>query len=314
MNEEQLLEYLGVSKITLWEEANGQIYLPERDFSGKYVGVIYAGGAIIDGESSTPPSDMPIPLPFVGSERLGDITLNQQVRNLMRDPQCGALVLYIDSGGGSATASESMASALSEFAKTRPLVVYMGGVAASGGYYIATPAHWIVAQAGTVTGSIGVLMGKMVNNEMLKKLRFNAFTYLRGENADWIAGDKEFSDAQREMIRGSIEHIYEQFIGRVAESRGKSRDEIDAIGGGRVWTGAQALEHGLVDELGSLRRALDKACELANLPETSPAILVRDKGKPIGVQVAEQNPAAMAGYVLEGPGPVEQSRAVHHAL
>ena len=190
MNEEQLLEYLGVSKITLWEEANGQIYLPERDFSGKYVGVIYAGGAIIDGESSTPPSDVPIPLPVVGSERLGDITLNQQVRNLMRDPQCGALVLYVDSGGGSATASESMASALSEFAKTRPLVVYMGGVAASGGYYIATPAHWIVAQAGTVTGSIGVLMGKMVNNEMLKKLRFNAFTYLRGENADWIAGDK----------------------------------------------------------------------------------------------------------------------------
>ena len=300
MNEEQLLEYLGVSKITLWEEANGQIYLPERDFSGKYVGVIYAGGAIVDGESSTPPSDVPIPLPFVGSERLGDITLNQQVRNLMRDPQCGALVLYIDSGGGSATASESMASALSEFAKTRPLVVYMGGVAASGGYYIATPAHWIVAQAGTVTGSIGVLMGKMVNNEMLKKLRFNAFTYLRGENADWIAGDKEFSAAQREMVRGSIEHIYEQFIGRVAESRGKSRDEIDAIGGGRVWTGAQALEHGLVDELGSLRRALDKARELANLPETSPAILVRDKGKPIGVQVAEQNPAAMASYALEG--------------
>ncbi|MCY3781240.1 MAG: S49 family peptidase [Chloroflexi bacterium] len=300
MNEEQLLEYLGVGKITMWEEANGQVYLPERDFSGKYVGVIYAGGAIIDGESATPPSDMPIPIPFVGAERLGDITLNQQVRNLMRDPQCGALVLYIDSGGGSATASESMASALSEFAKSRPLVVYMGGVAGSGGYYIATPAHWIVAQAGTITGSIGVLMGKLVNNEMLKKLRFNAFSYLRGENADWIAGDSEFSDEQREMVRGSVEHIYERFLDRVAESRGKSRDEIDAIGGGRVWTGAQALEHGLVDELGSLRRALDKARELASLPEAAPAVLVRDKGKPIGVQVAEQNPAAMAGYALEG--------------
>ena len=300
MNEEQLLDYLGVSKITMWEEANGQIYLPDRDFSGKYIGVIYAGGAIIDGESATPPSDVPIPLPFVGSERLGDITLNQQVRNLMRDPQCGALVLYIDSGGGSATASESMASALAEFAKSRPLVVYMGGVAASGGYYIATPAHWIVAQPGTITGSIGVLMGKMVNNEMLKKLRFNAYSYLRGDNADWIAGDSEFSDAQREMVRGSIEHIYERFIGRVAESRGKSNNEIDALGGGRVWTGAQALEHGLVDELGSLRRALEKARELASLPETAPAVLVREKGKPIGVQMAEQNPAAMVSYALEG--------------
>ena len=207
MNEEGLLDHLGVTKITLWEEANGQVLLPERDFSKKYIGVIYAGGAIVDGESATPPSDMPIPIPFVGGERLGDITLNQQVRNLMRDPQCGALVLYIDSGGGSATASESMAAALGEFAKARPLVVYMGGVAASGGYYIATPAHWIVAQAGTITGSIGVLMGKLVNSEMLKKLRFNAFSYLRGDNSDLIAGDSAFTEAQREMIRRSVDYI-----------------------------------------------------------------------------------------------------------
>ena len=300
MNEEQLLEYLGVTKITMWEEADGQIYLPERDFSRKYVGVIYAGGTIVDGESATPPSDMPIPIPFVGGERLGDITLNQQVRHLMRDPQCGALVLYIDSGGGSATASESMASALAEIAKSRPLVVFMGGVAASGGYYIATPAHWIVAQAGTITGSIGVLMGKLVNSDMLKKLRFNAFSYLRGDNADLISGESHFSDAQRDMIRASIDHIYEQFLGRVAESRGKSSAEIDAIGGGRVWTGEQALQNGLVDELGNLRTAIDKARELAKLPETAPSVLIREKGKPIGVQVAEQNPAAMVRYVAEG--------------
>ena len=300
MNEEKLLEYLGITKITMWEEADGQILLPERDFSSKYVGVIYAGGAIVDGESSTPPSDMPIPLPFVGNERLGDITLNQQVRNLMKDPQCGALVLYIDSGGGSATASESMASALGEFAKSRPLVVYMGGVAASGGYYIATPAHWIVAQAGTITGSIGVLMGKLVNGEMLEKLHVNTFSYLRGDHADLIAGDNPFSDDQRQMIRGSIEHIYDQFLGRVAESRGKSSDEIDAIGGGRVWTGEQALERGLVDEIGNLQCAIDKACEMAKLPKTAPSVLIREKGKPIGAQVAEQNPAAMVKYVRDG--------------
>ena len=300
MNEEQLLEHLGVGKITMWEEADSQVYLPQRDFSGKYVGLIYAAGAIVDGESASPPSDMPIPLPFVGAERLGDVTLNQQARNLMRDPQCGALVLYIDSGGGSATASESMAAALREFAKSRPLVVYMGGVAASGGYYIATPAHWIVAQPGTITGSIGVLMGKLVNNDMLKKLRFNAYSYLRGDNADWIASESPFSDAQREMVQHSIESIYELFLGRVAESRGKTRDEVDEIAGGRVWTGAQALELGLVDELGSLRRALDKARDLADLPSTAPAVLVRDKGKPIGVQVAEQSPAAALRYAREG--------------
>ena len=102
------------------------------------------------------------------------------------------------------------------------------------------------------------------------------------------------------MIRASIDHIYEQFLGRVAESRGKSSAEIDAIGGGRVWTGEQALQHGLVDELGNLRTAIDKARELAKLPESAPSVLIRDKGKPIGVQVAEQNPAAMVRYVAEG--------------
>ncbi len=300
MNEEALLEYLGVAKITMWEEADGQILLPERDFSGEYVGLIYGGGMIVDGESATPPSDMPLPLPFVGGERLGDVTLNQQVRNLMKDPACGALVLYIDSGGGSATASEAMASALAEFARTRPLVVYMGGVAASGGYYIATPAHWIVAQAGTITGSIGVLMGKLVNSEMLQKLQVNAFSYLRGEHADIMTGESPFNEAQRGMMRGSIEHIYAQFLERVAESRGKTSAEIDEIGGGRVWTGAQAIEHGLVDELGNLQRAIDKARELGGLPQKAPALLIREKGKPIGVQVAEQNPAAALHYTRDG--------------
>jgi len=300
MNEEQLLEYLGITKITMWEEADGQIMLPERDFSSKYVAVIYGGGLIVDGESATPPSDMPVPLPFVGGERLGDITLNQQVRNLMKDPACGALVLYIDSGGGSATASESMASALAEFAKSRPLVVFMGGVAASGGYYIATPAHWIVAQAGTITGSIGVLMGKLVNNEMLSKLHVHAFSYLRGENADLMTSESAFSAAQRKMMRGGIEHIYAQFVDRVAESRGKSNADVDAIAGGRVWTGQQALEHGLVDELGNLRRAIDKARELAKLPHKAPTVLIRDKGKPIGAQVAEQSPAALVKYAGDG--------------
>jgi len=252
MNEERLIDYLGITKITPWEEADQQVYLPVKDPSKKYVAVIYAGGMIIDGESAKPPADSPIPIPFAGGERLGDMTLNQQVRNLMKDDQCGALVLYIDSGGGSATASESMASTLAEFAKTRPFVVYMGGVAASGGYYIATPADWIVAQAGTVTGSIGVIMGKLVNNEFLKKLHFNAVSYLRGENADIVSSENTFNDAQRQQIREGIEHIYGQFLSRVARSRGKTVEEVDAIGGGRVWTGEQALENGLIDEIGNL--------------------------------------------------------------
>ena len=299
MSEEALVEYLGVTKITMWEEADGQLYLPVRDFGGKYLAVLYAGGMIVDGESATPPSDVPVPVPFVGGERLGDITLNQQVRNLMKDPQCGALVLYIDSGGGSATASESMASALEEFAKSRPLVVCMGGVAASGGYYIATPAHWIVAQPGTITGSIGVIMGKLVNSDLLKKLRFNAVSYLRGDNADLVAGESPFSDTQREMIRDSIVHIYQQFLERVADGREMTATEVNGIGGGRVWTGQQALENGLVDELGNVQTAIDRARHLAKLPESAPSVLIREKGKPIGVELAQQNPAALAKYLVD---------------
>lgn len=299
MNEEALVEYLGITKITMWEEADSQLYLPVRDFDGKYVAILYAGGMIVDGESATPPSDVPIPVPFVGGERLGDITLNQQVRNLIKDPSCGALALYIDSGGGSATASESMASALGEFAKSRPLVVCMGGVAASGGYYIATPAHWIVAQPGTITGSIGVIMGKLVNSELLSKLRFNAVSYLRGDNANLVAGESPFSDAQRELIRASVEHIYEQFLERVADSRDMAAAEIDGIGCGRVWTGQQALDNGLVDELGDLHTAIEKARQLAKLPESAPAVLIREKGKPIGVELAEGNPAALMKYLVE---------------
>lgn len=299
MNEEKLIEYFGITKITPWEEADQQIYLPVKDHSKKYVAVIYAGGMIVDGKSAKPPAESPIPIPFVGGERLGDMTLNQQVRNLMKDDQCGALVLYIDSGGGSASASESMASTLAEFAKSRPFVVYMGGVAASGGYYIATPADWIVAQAGTVTGSIGVIMGKLVNNDMLKKLHFNAVSYLRGDNADIISSDSAFSEAQRKQIREGIEHIYDQFLSRVARSRGKTVEEIDAIGGGRVWTGEQALENGLIDEIGNLRTAIKKARQLAKLPDDAPSTLIRDEGKPIGAQLAQKNPAAFMKYVVD---------------
>lgn len=299
MNEERLIDYLGITRLTPWEEANAQIFLPVKDLTKKYVAVLYAGGMIVDGESASPPADVPIPIPFVAGDRLGDMTLNQQVRNLMKDEHCGALVLYIDSGGGSATASESMASALEEFAKDRPLVVYMGGVAASGGYYIATPAEWIVAQPGTVTGSIGVIMGKLVNSELLKKLRFNAVEYMRGDNADIISPDSPFNEEQREKIREGIEHVYEQFLARVARSRGKTKEDIDAVGGGRVWTGEQALEHGLVDELGNLRTAIQKARELAHLPDDAPSMLVRDKGKPIGAQIAQQNPAALGKYVVD---------------
>ncbi len=298
VNEEALPAYLEVDNVVLWSQADGVLPLRMPRDASKYIAVIRAAGAIMLGESQNPPVELPIPL--IGGERLGDVTLVQQVRNLMKDNRCAALVLYVDSPGGSATASEAMASALDEFGKNKPIVVYMGGVAASGGYYIATPADYIVAQAGTITGSIGVINMKLINNEMLKKLKFNPFYYQRGDNADIFASNSKFSDKQRKKVRESIEYIYEIFVERVAVSRKMKVEEVDKIAGGRVWTGQQALDNGLVDELGGLHEAIAKARELAKVSENTPFGVMQGAGKPLPAQIAEQaDPAATMRYYLE---------------
>lgn len=295
VNEEGFASYLDAENILLWEQADNILALKLPRNPAQYVAVLHTSGMIIPGESGKPPVDIPIPI--VGGQRMGDITVVRQVRNLMKDPACVALVLYVDSGGGSATASEAMASALDELGKKKPIVVYMGSVAASGGYYIATPADYIFAQPGTITGSIGVIMMKFINNETLKKLKFNPFYYQRGKNANIYASDSSFTKEQRQKVRAGIESTYEQFVERVAASRKMKVEEVDKVSGGRVWTGQQALENGLVDELGGLYEAIAKARELAKVPSDTPYGIMHKAGKPLPAQVAEQvDPAANLQY------------------
>jgi protease-4 len=226
----------------------------------------------------------------------------------MKDDHVAAVVVFIDSRGGSASASEAMASALGELAKTRPVVVYMHNVAASGGYYIATPAQWIVAQPGTITGSIGVIAGKVITQGLFERLRINRVEMTRGENANILSDVAPFTDDQRAQIRASIEHTYALFRKRVGEARGLEPSAVDAIGEGRVWTGQQALENGLVDELGGLDVALAKARELAKLDEETPAVLLNDEVKrPLGPIVAD--PAAATQYALENARMIYNGRA-----
>jgi len=299
-NEEGFGSTLHAEHIVLWDKADGLLLEKWADLSGKYVAVLQLEGSIVDGESMNPPIDIPIPL--FGGERIGDLTVVQQVRQLMNDDRAAAVVLYINSPGGSATSSEAIASALDELAKTRPVVVCMNGVAASGGYYISTPADHIVAQPGTITGSIGVINLKLITNETLKKLKLNPYYYMRGENAGILAPIEPFSESQREKVRDSITRIYNVFLDRVAAARKMKADDVDAVGGGRVWTGQQAYEHGLVDTLGGLYEAINKARELARLGEDIPAILVRKPiRKPLPAQLAEQaDPAAALRYWVEG--------------
>jgi protease-4 len=231
---------------------------------------------------------------------MGDLTVVRQVRNLMADKNAAAVILWIDSGGGAAIAADAMAAALRELAADRPLVAYMNTAAASGGYYIATPAHWIVAQPGTITGSIGVILGKPITGGLFDKLNIQREIFTRGANAAIFSDAARFTDAQRTQMRASIEHNYQQFIGYVAAGRKMSLEAVDAVGGGRVWTGQQALENGLVDQLGDLQAAISKARELAGLPEDAPAVLFSGKAKPMIPQVAEQaNPAAVLRYLYD---------------
>jgi protease-4 len=308
-NEEGFAARAGSAPV-MWEDADARLPLDVR-FDQDYVAIVPLTGMIVNGSSARPPVDIPVPL--VGGERMGDATVVQAIRQLMEDDNARAVVLFIDSPGGSATASEAIASALDELARTRPVVAVMGSVAASGGYYISTPADWVVAQPLTITGSIGVVMAKLITNEMLKKLRFNPFYYLRGDNAAMFTPISRFTQDERDKLREAITRIYDVFLQRVADARKKKVEEIDAIGGGRVWTGAQALEHGLIDQLGGLYEGLAKARELAGLHAEAPARLFRVKGsKPLPAQVAEKvDPAAAVNYWYAGVTALANGQALY---
>jgi protease-4 len=176
-------------------------------------------------------------------------------------------VLRVNSPGGSGLASDNIWHAVQSVRDAKPVVVSMGDYAASGGYYIAMGSDHIVAQPGTLTGSIGVFGGKMNVRGVYEKLGMQLHGYKRGELADIFSGTSDFSEAGRERFRSYLETFYQLFIGRAAEGRGMAVDEMHAVAQGRVWTGAQALERGLVDDLGGLDVAIEQARVLAGIEE-----------------------------------------------
>ena len=269
LGEEELSVFLGTedtpAKLADFKAAKRRLLRLPLHRPGKCVAVLRIAGDIIDGRSSTPPLKVPFRVPLLFSEKAGDLTVVHQARGLARSKRVGAVVVYVDSGGGSATSSEAMAAALKTVAAKKPVIVSMGTVAASGGYYVATPGTKIIAQPGTLTGSIGVVTGKLVTAGLFEKILFHREIISRGKHAGYLSGAQPFTDEERQSLRNLIDQIYGQFLKRVADSRDMTRDEVDAIGGGRVWTGHQAKEHGLVDELGGLDLAIQRAREAAGL-------------------------------------------------
>ncbi len=294
--EEALHRRLASKHVLSWDAANKKLLKKWTKTSDKYIALINVSGTMTTGSSAKPPVD--IPIPFIGGERAGDLTVVQQVRQVMQDKQAAAVILYVNSGGGAVIAGEAMRSALAELAQDRPLITYMDGVAASGGYYIATPGQWIIAQPGTITGSIGVISAKVVTAGLFAKLRTNRLEVTRGANAGMYSDLAPFTEEQRLRMRESIEHIYKHFVGLVSVSRHMSNEAVDAIAAGRVWTGVQAKANGLVDELGDIHTALAKARALAKLPDHAPLVVVSGKDKALLPTLYEKaNPAASLRYM-----------------
>jgi protease-4 len=209
---------------------------------------------------------MPLPIPFMGSETAGDETVLQMIRRAERDRQLAALVIFINSPGGVHLSSDMMWRQIERFATKKPVVCVFGDVAASGGYYIAAPSTYIVAPELSITGSIGVYTAHISAQDLYKRLNINRVMVSRGERALLRNDAAPLDDSRREVLWDSISHAYDQFKKVVASGRGIELELLDEIGGGRVWTGRQALEHGLVDGHGDLVDALAKAAELAGLP------------------------------------------------
>jgi protease IV len=303
--EERLAERLGEGAgapvaIGTWERAQSKMRSPAPTLGrGRYVAVLRIEGTIVDGRSGGLPIKPPIQVPLVGDDRAGDLSVVQAARVVAADKRAAAVVLYVNSRGGSSTASEAMRQALIVIAARKPLVVAMGPIAGSGGYWVATPASWIVARPGTLTGSIGVLSGKIVTGGMWSKLVFNRETIAFGRHATIQGDETTYSDEERKIVKGQIDRIYEVFLDIVAKSRKMTPEEVHPIAAGRVWTGRQALERKLVDELGGVDAALSKARSLASLPENAPMREARGSKRMIPPQAAAA-PAGYIGYLLDG--------------
>jgi protease-4 len=230
------------------------------------------------------------------------------LRAAAADHRARAIVLRVNSPGGSYVASDSI---WREVVRARemgtPVVVSMGDVAASGGYFIAMAADAIVAEPGTITGSIGVLAGKPVVIDLLRRAGVSTDSVREGARADMFSTSRSFSEDEWAQVNTWLDRIYEDFTSKVAAGRGMSAEKVHDIARGRVWTGADAAGNGLVDELGGLATAVALARQKAGLPDAAPLRLYPrtrplDRVRP--PESSEDRSAAQAGLFAESWGPV----------
>lgn len=259
----------------------------------KRVALVEAYGAIVVGRSRRTP---------LQGDVVGSDTVGAALRAAARDDQVAAIVFRVDSPGGSGVASDAIWREVACAREAgKPVIVSMGTVAGSGGYYVACGADAILAQPGTLTGSIGVVGGKFVATELTGKLGVNVDAVAAGRHARMYSAHDGFDPAARARLELWLDRIYDVFVQRVSDGRGMSIAAVQDVARGRVWTGADALDRGLVDRLGGLRDAVALARERAGLPDTAPvrpAVSVPMLARLKPAQSSEDPRAAAASVAL----------------
>ena len=221
------------------------------------IAVVYAEGVIVDGPSG---SGL-----FNDSGNIGSDTMREALRGAEKDDKIKAVVIRIDSPGGSALASEAMWQAARRVAKTKPVIISVGSMAASGGYYLASAGDYIFADPTAIVGSIGVVGGKFVYTDLFNKLGLNTESFVRGRNADLFSSSTEWDDRQRAQVTSWMKKTYDQFTQRVMTTRHGKIADIDAVARGRIFSADQAKDRGIVDRIGGIQETIAYAADKVSL-------------------------------------------------
>jgi protease-4 len=302
---DQVESELGVARDTPGRYVRGS--QKSRFLPRPKVAIVYAVGEIASGSSES----------GLGGNVAGSDTVSQGIREARDDESVKAIVLRVDSPGGSGTASEAIWREVEMAKQRKPVIASMGDLAASGGYYIAMGTDAIVAEPGTITGSIGVFSGKFSLKGLYEKLGVSEELVMRGENSDLLSAYRPWSAEERSRVRLLMSNFYQDFVKRVAQGRGKAKEDVDAIAQGRVWVGSEAVKNGLVDKLGGLDAALALAKQRAHLPAGDVELVVLPEGRSFFETLLSRGeeeetraiPSELAslwtlGRALADPGPV----------
>ncbi len=295
------------ARLAEWNAARKVLRVPYRRSSGRQVGLVSLSGTIVRGKSRR----LPVPLPLLGGEQAGSESVVAALRLAERNRRVAAILFHVESPGGDALASDLIWREVERIRAKKPVVVLMGNAAASGGYYVSAAANHIVARCGTVTGSIGVLSIRPVAGGLYEKLGVNPAAVERGARAGLLDLSRRPTPDELRVLQGQLGFIYDEFKDRVSRGRGMAVTDLEGIAAGRVWTGTEAFDRGLADEVGGFAEALRKARDLGKVGRDTPEVLLKISSPRSG-RLAPGKPAEATREMVDEIGQSVLQLGEHH--